>query len=81
MESRFWWRDSSAFRGARDYAVFTGLHFMAEDGYCTNISMTLQPSMFPKDLFEYAVKVQPGFNTVIDAASKDHDFLLQCFDR
>ena len=71
-----WWKDTCL----RDYALASGL-MIAPGGQATNISITLQPSVFPEELFEQALSLQTSFNSVVDAISRDMGFLQEVFDK
>ena len=71
-----WWKDTFV----RDYALASGL-MIAPGGQATNISITLQPSIFPEDLFHQALSLQTSFNSVVDAISRDTGFLQEVFDK
>ena len=40
-----------------------------------NIAITLQPSKFPQELYDLAWSIQTDLNELIDAVSRDHEFL------
>ena len=76
VSEQSWWRDKSV----RDYALASGL-MVAPGGQATNVSVTLQPSVFPEELFHQALSVQTSFNSVVDAVSRDVGFLQEVFDK
>lgn len=75
-----WWRDGDKAKSARDYALASGL-MIAPGGQATNVSITLQPSIFPEELFYQAMSVQTSFNSLVDAISRDTEFLQDVFDK
>lgn len=47
----------------------------------TNVAVNLQPSLFPKDEFESVLRLQTEFNELLDCVSRDHDFLVETFEK
>ena len=79
-----WWKDKEALEAVRYQALTTGIVHVISKGperNITNIGVTLSPSLFPQELFELAIKVQPHFNLVIDAMSRDISFIKETFER
>ena len=75
-----WWTIHSNFAAARDYAYTSGIILKQYD-HCVNASVTLKPSLWPRDLFEQITEVQTAFNSVLDAISQDYDFMYQSLER
>ena len=46
-----------------------------------NVSVTLTPSKFPAELFHFAHNIQRSINTLIDAVSRDDQFLNSVLER
>ena len=73
-----WWESEAAIESIRDFAVQSGLLIKAsgkEEGRAVNVPVTLLPSKFPQELFELAYDIAPGINSLVDAISKDNEFL------
>ena len=78
-DGRSWWRDPRLLATAKDYAVLNGLLYGSQDGGCTNVSISLQPAAFPHQLFHKVMSNQEAVNTIVDALSKDNEFLTSAF--
>ena len=79
-----WWRDPSHVQAVRHYAQMSGLLYRSKplDGNAAvNISVTLQPAKFPKELFDLVWSIQPDLNEVLDAVSRDLQFLEEALRR
>ncbi len=46
-----------------------------------NLSVTLEPSLFPINQYQYVFGLQNILNELIDAVSRDHDFIVKTFER
>ena len=80
LEKSSWWRDPESVATAKDYAILNGLLFGRRDGEgCTNVSISLQPAKFPRELFQKAVSNQEAVNTIVDVLSTDYEFLASAF--
>ena len=79
-ERKAWWTVHSNFAAARDYA-YTSRIILKQSDHCVNASVTLKPSLWPRDLFEQITEVQTAFNSVLDAISQDYDFMYQSLER
>jgi len=79
QEAVEWWKSAANFAAIRDYALQCGLLLRVSedpnDDRCTPVSMTVLPSKFPEELFHLACAVQQDVNNLLDAVSRDHDFL------
>ena len=84
MESE-WWQQEQNIVAVRDYAIQNGLLLRAtkdpKDDRCVHVALTLVPSRFPEELFHLAHEIQEDINTVIDAVSRDHEFLTSVLGR
>ena len=80
-----WWESQANIESIRDYAIQQGLLIRAsddpKDGRAVNIAVTLFPSKFPQELFELAYSIAPDINDMIDAVSRDHQFLESVLKR
>ena len=89
-----WWNDPAAIQAVRHYAHTAGLLYClpppppptssssrSANTAAVNIAVTLQPSKFPKELYELAWAIQPDINSLVDAVSRDLDFLKEALDR
>ena len=47
----------------------------------SNVSVTLEPSLFPLEQYQYVSGLQTVLNELVDAVSRDHDFIVQTFER
>ena len=75
-----WWQDPGNIRAIREYAHLAGLLVRSstdneENHSAMNIAVTLQPSKFPQELYDLAWSIQTDLNELIDAVSRDHEFL------
>ena len=74
-----WWCDEANVRAVKDLATSRGLMVRSSrdkgEERCQMVSVSIVPSMFPKELYELACTVQKDFNTLIEAVSRDHEFL------
>ena len=77
-----WWNDKEALEAIIHQALSKGIVMpKGPEKNLTNITFTLSPSLFPEELFELAVEVQPHFNLVIDAMSRDTSFVKETFEK
>ena len=83
-----WWKDPATIQSIRHYAHMSGLLYCPPPSPDTsdatpavNIAVTLQPSKFPKELFEVVRSLQPEINSLLDAVSRDVDFLKEALSR
>ena len=87
-----WWKSSANISAIKDYAIQQGLLVKAtrdpSDETVTNVSVTLTPSLFPRELFDLACSIAADLNSLVDRVSRDELFLenalqryilLQCF--
>lgn len=71
-----WWRVTANIRAVHDYAHMAGLLYRPTDGL-VNIAVTLQPTKFPQELFKLVSEIQPDLNSLVDAVSRDVQFLTE----
>ena len=90
MESRSaqdgeWWASRDNIEAIKDYAIQHGLIIKAtndpSDVTVTNVSLTLTPSLFPEELFELACLIAVDINSLVDAISRDTQFLESTLHR
>ena len=79
-EKRKWWNDQTSVATARDHAILSGLLFGYRNGGFDNVSISLQPAKFPRELFHKAMSIQEAVNTIIDKLSVDNEFLASAFE-
>ena len=80
-----WWKTESGLTTVRDYAMGNGLLVRASDDptddSCVPVAVSVLPSKFPEELFQLACAIQQDWNTLVEAISKDHDFLQSVLAR
>ena len=78
-----WWRDEDNVLAIQHYAHLAGLlyHLPGRPGVLGNIPLTLQPANFPKELFQLVWELQPQLNSLVDAVSRDTQFLSDSLSR
>ena len=80
-----WWSSRANIEAIKDYAIQHGLIIKAtndpSDQTVTNVSVTLTPSLFPKDLFDLARAIAVDLNSLVDAVSRDFWFLENVLQR
>lgn len=80
-----WWRDQANVHAIHHYAHMAGLLFKppGKDGKdaITNIPVTLQPAKFPEELYQLVWQLQPDFNYLLDAVSRDTQFLEESLQK
>ena len=74
-----WWQDEANIRSIKDLAASRGMVVRSSkdvgEERCSTVSVSIVPSKYPKELYELACTVQKDFNDLIEAVSKDHEFL------
>ena len=85
LDENDWWTSKSNIQAIRDFAMLQGLIVKAtnhpSDCSVVNVSVTLTPSKFPAELFHLAHNIQRSINTLIDAVSRDDQFLNSVLER
>lgn len=81
-----WWKDPATIQAIRHHAHLSGLlyrplHLPISSQLAGNMSVTLQPSKFPEDQFHQVWDVQPSVNSLVDAVSRDVQFLKEALER
>ena len=80
-----WWRSSANISAIKDYAIQQGLLVKAtrdpSDETVTNVSVTLTPSLFPRELFDLACSIAADLNSLVDRVSRDEQFLENALQR
>lgn len=81
-----WWKDPTTIQAVRQYAQLAGLLYCPlpnsiANTSTVNVTITLHPSKFPKELYDFVWEIQPHMNSLVDAVSRDHDFLKEALDR
>ena len=75
-----WWQDPETVKSIRYYAHVSGLLYhsrnLSENSF-VNLPLTLQPWRFPKEVYELVWEIQPHLNSLIDAVSRDTEFLRE----
>ena len=79
-----WWENSSSFGAIQQLAYAKCLIELANPPAlqpCIIWSVTLEPSLFPRSQYELVRELQPHFNSLVDSVSRDHEFLVQTFEK
>jgi hypothetical protein len=80
-----WWKSSANISAIKDYAIQQGLLVKAtrdpSDETVTNVSVTLTPSLFPRELFDLACSIAADLNSLVDRVSRDEQFLEDSLQR
>ena len=80
-----WWNSRTNISAIKDYAIQQGLLVKASgdpsDETVTNISVTLTPSLFPKELFELACCIAVDLNSLVDGVSREALILENALQR
>ena len=80
-----WWKSSANISAIKDYAIQQGLLVKAtrdlSDETVTNVSVTLTPSLFPRELFDLACSIAADLNSLVDHVSRDQQFLESALER
>ena len=80
-----WWKSSVNISAIKDYAILQGLLVKAtrdpSDETVTNVSVTLTPSLFPRELFDLACSIAADLNSLVDHVSRDEQFLENALQR
>lgn len=75
-----WWEDPANVQAIRHHAHLSGLLYGSKDlplSCAVNMSVTLQPWDFPQELFHRVWSLQPDLNALMDAVSRDTEFLSE----
>ena len=80
-----WWKSSANISAIKDYAIQQGLLVKAtrdpSDETVTNVSVTLTPSLFPRELFDLAHSIAADLNSLVDHVSRDELFMENALQR
>lgn len=76
-----WWKIPSNVSTVKDCAYTGALIMRRMSGHCSHLTLTLKPSLYPRDLFEHVAKTQTAFNYVVDALSQDYIFMQKSLER
>ncbi len=79
-----WWEDPANIQAIRHHAHLSGLLYGSKDlplSCAVNMSVTLQPWDFPQELFHRVWSLQPDLNALMDAVSRDTEFLSEALGR
>ena len=76
-----WWKDIRNLQDARCYARLKGLLYLSENNSAVNPPLTLQPHNYPQELYEELWALQPAVNSLVDAVSRDLEFLEETLAR
>ena len=73
-----WWEDADSLEAVSQliHAESVLLKFSLATMQPINESVTLELSLFPKGQYELVLELQTVFNSLIDAISQDHKFLV-----
>lgn len=76
--------DQPNVHAARQLAHVCGVLSRAEpvsDNKAVNVPLTLRPYNFPRELFQLVWDIQPHLNSLVDALSRDTEFLEEALGR
>ena len=77
--------DPSTVESIREFAHLAGVLVRSSPSNChksaVNVPVTLRPSKFPREQFELAMAIQPDLNYLLDAVSRDEQFLQESLER
>lgn len=79
-----WWKDARNVQAAQYYARLKGLMLRSdstEGNVAMNYPLTLQPHNFPQELYEEVWALQPAVNSLLDAVSRNLEFLEEALAR
>ena len=80
-----WWSSRTNISAIKDYAIQQGLVIKAtsdpSDETVIKVSVTLTPSLFPKELFHLACSIATDLNSLVDGVSRDNLFLENALQR
>lgn len=76
-----WWTIPSNVATVKGYAYTGALIMRRMSGHCGHLTLTLKPSLYPRDLFEHIAKTQTAFNFVVDALSHDYVLIQNSLER
>ena len=80
-----WWKSRANISAIKDYAIQQGLLIKAtrdpSDETMTNVSVTLTPSLFPRELFDLACSIAADLNSLVDHVSRDELFMENALQR
>ena len=79
-----WWKDRKNIQAAQFYARLKGLILRSDttaENVAVNYPLTLQPHNFPQELYEEMCALQPAVNSLVDAVSRDLEFLEEVLAR
>ena len=79
---RRWWEDEGCFEAVQQlFHTNCVLMRPSPDSNPCCMSVTLEPSLFPERQYELVRELQPHFNSLVDSVSRDHEFLVQTFEK
>ena len=85
LPNQEWWSSHTNISAIKDYAIQQGLLVKTtsdpSDETVTNVSITLTPSLFPKELFDLACSIATDLNSLVDGVSRDNLFLENALHR
>jgi hypothetical protein len=82
-----WWKSSAniSAMNSKDYAIQQGLLVKTTrdpiDEMVTNVSVTLTPSLFSRELFDLACFIAANLNSLVDRVSGDKLFMENALQR
>ena len=83
MADNKWWETASSFQAVQQYihskCVLMRPSVSTVDP--SNVSVTLEPSLFPRKQYEAVLELQSLFAILIDTVSRDHEFLIETFKK
>ena len=80
-----WWTDPSIIESIQEFAHLAGVLIRSassnHDKSAIIVPVTLRPSKFPCEQFELVMSIQPDLNHLLDAVSRDEEFLKESLQR
>ena len=81
-----WYEDPTTVTSIYDLAISTGILYKYSPDFneinaARTISIVATPSYIPREQYMLAQSVQLGFNTLIEAVSRKHEFLVEALGK
>ena len=82
-----WHRDPATVSALYDLAVSSGIikkrsvDSVTDSGAAVSLGVLATPTAFPEDHFSLACDIQPALNSLIDAVSQNHEFLVTALEK
>lgn len=76
-----WWKDVRNIQAAQCYARLKGILYSSDNNVAVNPPLSLYPCNFPQELYKKIWTLQPAMNSLVDAVSRDLEFLEEALAR